>query len=339
VGSTATPHDALFKAGFENPEHAAALFRQVLPPAVVAALDWSTIQREPASFIGPTLAARHGDLLFSVRLRVASDVRVLLYLMLEHQSLTHQDMCLRALDYQVRGWERYRKDHRTGPLPVIIPIVISHDPDGWSAPKSFHALFDLGPLGALDSFPELAQFVPSFELRVEDLMEIDNEQLVHWQLATLAQLTLQLLRDARNPERVLECFPEWVELVRQLLPTPNSHVEIEQAFRYILQVAGELRFAEFLDTIRQQLPRTEEITMTIADQLRAEGRAEGEAKGRAEGEAKGRLHTLLKLMTLKFGTLSAEHAAVIEAATEQQLDVYIERILTAPSPAAVLGSD
>jgi predicted transposase YdaD len=317
VGSTATPHDALFKAGFENPEHAAALFRQVLPPAVVAALDWSTIQREPASFIGPTLAARHGDLLFSVRLRVASDVRVLLYLMLEDQSLT-----------QVRGWERYRKDHRTGPLPVIIPIVISHDPDGWSAPKSFHALFDLGPLGALDSFPELAQFVPSFELRVEDLMEIDNEQL---------------LRDARSPERVLECFPEWVELVRQLVPTPNSHVEIEQAFRYILQVAGELRFAEFLDTIRQQLPRTEEIVMTIADQLRAEGeakgRAEGEAKGRSEGEAKGRLHTLVKLMTLKFGALSAEHAAVIEAATEQQLDVYIERILSAPSPAAVLRGD
>jgi hypothetical protein len=280
------------------------------------------------------LAARHGDLLFSVKLRVhggASAVQVLIHLMLEHQSLTHQDMCLRTLGYQVRGWERYRKDHRTGPLPVIIPIVISHDPAGWSAPTSFHALFDLGPLGALDSFPELAQFVPQFELRIEDLMEIDDEQLRRWQLATFAQLTIRLLRDARNAERVAECLPEWVELVRQLLPTPNGHVEIEQAFRYILQVAGELRFEEFRAKIRQQLPKTEEIAMTIADQLRAEGRAEGEAKGRSQ--------TLVKLMTLKFGALSAEHAAVIEAATEQQLDAYINRILTAPTPDDVLGVD
>lgn len=75
--------------------------------------------------------------------------------------------------------------------------------------------------------------------------------------------------------------------------------------------------------------------MTNADQLRAEGLAEGEAKG----EAKARIHALKKLMTLKFGSLSAEHATRIEATTEQQLDFYIERILTAASADAVFAAE
>jgi hypothetical protein len=75
--------------------------------------------------------------------------------------------------------------------------------------------------------------------------------------------------------------------------------------------------------------------MTIADKLRAEGLAEGEAKG----EAKARIHALKKLMTLKFGSLSPEHATRIEATTEQQLDMYIERILTASTANEVFASD
>jgi hypothetical protein len=71
--------------------------------------------------------------------------------------------------------------------------------------------------------------------------------------------------------------------------------------------------------------------MTSAEQLRAEAEA--------KGEAKARVHALKKLMTLKFGKLSADHAARIEATTEQQLDFYIERILFASTAEAVFASE
>lgn len=67
--------------------------------------------------------------------------------------------------------------------------------------------------------------------------------------------------------------------------------------------------------------------MTTAEQLRA------------EGEAKARIHALKKMMTLKFGPLSAEHAKRLEATTEQQLDHYIERILTATTAEAVFAAE
>jgi flagellar biosynthesis/type III secretory pathway protein FliH len=109
--------------------------------------------------------------------------------------------------------------------------------------------------------------------------------------------------------------------------------------RYILLVAGEVQFDDFCATLREQVPETEQVTMTMAEQLLARGQAKGEAKGRAEGRAEGRAAALTKLMTLKFGPLSTEHAALIASATEQQLDIYIERILAAPSPEAVFGDD
>ena len=73
--------------------------------------------------------------------------------------------------------------------------------------------------------------------------------------------------------------------------------------------------------------------MTIAEQLHAKGRAEGEAKARAET----RVQLLTKLMALKFGPLSDEHTARIATATEQQLDAFIERILTAVTPEALFA--
>lgn len=331
--TTKTPHDALFKATFETPEHAAELLRQILPAPIAIAIDWTTLRREAGSFIDPKLAASHTDLLFSVRLLAAPDVTVLIYVLFEHQSRSLHEMCLRVLGYMLRGWEQYRKDHKKGPLPVILPVVLSHDPNGWTAPTSFHELFgSLDPLGInpIVLVPELAKFVPSFELRVEDLTEVDDEQLRRWQLGTFTLLTLQLLRDARNPERLQRCLPEWIQSIRQLQSTQNGRRAIEQVLRYILLVAGELQFDDFREKLHQQLPETEEVAMTIAEQLRAEGLTRGLTKGLALA--------LTKQMTLKFGELSAEHAARIQAANEQQLGRYIERILSAPTAEAVFES-
>jgi predicted transposase YdaD len=45
------PHDKLFKAGFSDPETTARFLRSQLPPALTAAIDWSSLRLEPGSFI------------------------------------------------------------------------------------------------------------------------------------------------------------------------------------------------------------------------------------------------------------------------------------------------
>jgi predicted transposase YdaD len=336
---TSSPHDALFKAGFESPLNAAALFRQVLPPELVEAIDWQTIQREAGSFVDPELASRHTDLLFSVQLvsvqfgdereHGKQGTRLLLYLLVEHQSTNDPKMPLRMLVYLVRIWEAYEKLHGA-PLPLIIPVVVSHAPEGWTAPTSFHALFEPPP----DSIPHVARLVPGFSFLLTDLVRTSNEELRRWQLPPFAMTALRYLRDGRHFDQLLQNMPEWIGPLDRLARGPERNLAaLEQLLRYIALVTGELRFAVFRAMLASQIPETEEVTMTVAEELRAEGEAKGLAKGRRQGRAE----VLDKQMMLKFGALSTEHAAIIDTATEQQLDVYVERILTATSAAEVFA--
>lgn len=68
TGMSGNPHDALFKRTFGQPEHAAGKLRAILPPALVAALDLSTLRLAPGSFIDEALADCHSDLLYEVNL-------------------------------------------------------------------------------------------------------------------------------------------------------------------------------------------------------------------------------------------------------------------------------
>jgi predicted transposase/invertase (TIGR01784 family) len=62
------------------------------------------------------------------------------------------------------------------------------------------------------------------------------------------------------------------------------------------------------------------------------------AKARAEGKAEGRAEVLLKLLGLRFGPPPEETRARTETATLEQLDTWIERVLTAKSLDEVFAS-
>jgi hypothetical protein len=59
--------------------------------------------------------------------------------------------------------------------------------------------------------------------------------------------------------------------------------------------------------------------------------AQGKAEGKAEGELSGRTAVLIKLLTLKYGPLSADASQRVQQATTEELDRWAERILSATS--------
>jgi hypothetical protein len=68
-------------------------------------------------------------------------------------------------------------------------------------------------------------------------------------------------------------------------------------------------------------PEVEEVYMSTADMLRAEGEAKGVGKGTAR--------TLVRLLTRKFATVPDEVRARIDTASLEQLDTWSERVLDA----------
>jgi membrane-bound lytic murein transglycosylase B len=78
---------------------------------------------------------------------------------------------------------------------------------------------------------------------------------------------------------------------------------------------------------------SEEDVMTVADWLREEGRKEGRNEGR---DATLRA-TLSRMLRARFGEVPEAAAARIQAAGPEQLDAWLDRILTAATLDDVLA--
>lgn len=323
---TNRPHDALFKAAFEQVEHAGGLFRSVLPASICAAVSWPTMARESGSFIDPELGDRHSDLLFSVQVRGA---QAYLYLLLEHQSTSDASMPLRMLIYLARIFERHRKDNPGRPLPLIVPVLVSHAPGGWTAPTSLHALFNPDPA----SIPGLAELVPNYSMVVLDLAHLSNEELKSRALDAFPELALWALRDIREFDELLRNLDHFASTFQAALRSPNGMGAVTQLLRYVALLTDKTQAKQFRAKLRQQAPEAEEAMVTYGEELIEQGRQEGQLKGRQEGQ----INLLEKLLTLKFGAVPADHKAQLEAATEAQLGRYAERVLTAESLDAVFA--
>ncbi len=310
---TNKPHDALFKAAFEHPEHAAGLLESILPATLSSAIAWPTITHEAGSFIDAELADHHTDLLFSVETKGA---RAFLYLLLEHQSTNDRQMPLRMLVYLTRIWERFHKQS-SGDLPRIIPVLISNVPGGWAAPRAFGELFAPHP----EELSDLERFTPDFDLVILDLAHLSNDDIKARALAVFPTLALWILRDGRDMKEVMENLAEWAQALHEAARTPDGMEALTVVFRYLALVSDGFSWSEFRAKLHEVAPEAEEAVMTIAEQLIAQG----EAKGRVEGQ----VSLLTKLLTLKFGEIPPHRRTRMESASLAELDVWAERVLSA----------
>ena len=352
---TPRPHDALFKRAFKSPTDAASLLRQLMPLELRDAIVWSSLKIETGSFVDALLADRHNDLLFTARLRTGA--RDILYLLLEHQSTRDPGMPLRILSYDSRLWDHFRDERPRALLPPITATVVSHVPGGWSVSPDFAVMFKHRVLATIG----LAPLVPQFSLIIEDLTRRTNEEIQAWSMGAFQKLALWLLRDARKPSRLLAQFAAWIDEwneVEQDLLRPDAFGTL---IRYVFHVVDP----RYRDALRAKLAllgsRAKESAMTIAEQLHEEGRQqghqegrqqghqegrqqghqEGREEGRQEGREEGRQQALVaavrQLLIGKFHALEARDEVRLSAATLEALDRYLQRVLSASSPADVFG--
>ena len=319
--SVNTPHDRLFQFAFDDLEVAAGEFGAVLPPDIRKQLDLDGLQVERTQFVEEDLSARFCDVLYRVPVRSGGEAFI--WVLLEHQSRNDGFMSLRLLEYMVRAWAKLRRTAEPPPakLPMILPIVLQHDPAGWRAPRTFRELY-AGPEGLVDSLKTL---VPDFTYILDDLSVLDEGDLAERSESPFLRLVLWSLRSRGDVNPTQK--PLWEAAFRALWRS-GKHSAALAIVRYHVEVSEEaspvaLKAAEAAD------PDLERSCMTLYERLQQEGESRGRLKG--EGEA------LLKLVTLKFGAPSAETENRVRSATKAELDTWVERILTATSLAELFA--
>jgi len=195
-----TPHDALVKAIFSDPEHAEGELRQLLDPAFAARVIWPTLRLVSGTYVDDTLRGRHTDLLFSARCRSTNaegeSVEVLIYLLFEHQSTDDPLMPFRLLLYIVRVWEKLVREAPTlRRLPAILPMVLHHSEDGWVSPTTLHGIIDLDA----DAMAVVGKHIPQFSMMLDDISAQSDDSLRARAVSALGRLALFCLRHAREP--------------------------------------------------------------------------------------------------------------------------------------------
>lgn len=318
----ATPHDALFKFTFGTPEHARGLLQTLLPPALVAAIDWDSLTLVPASEVDRDLDQHHADLLYTCTL---AGRRVYLHILFEHRSHGGGCLPLDLLRYKTRIWEhQIRTDGRLSP---ILPVVVFHGAAGWHAPTDFAHLFDDADWPA-DVRAALAPFVPNFRFVLDDLTRVPPEAMrarAVTSLARLSLLCLQRIRDAEDPYAEIERV---ADLVRDVRAAEGGHDAVSAILRYVYAVAHTNR-----ERVRHALRLAGSDTQATMTTLEQRLIAEGEAKG----EAKGRIQTLRAQLEARFGALPAQALARLTQGTPEDLDRWTRLVLTAPTLKAALA--
>jgi Putative transposase, YhgA-like len=321
-GGPLTPHDSVFRRVLGVPENMASQLRAVLPPNVATQLDLGRLARVPGSFVDEALKWRHSDLLFTAPLEGRD---ALVYVLVEHQSSSDPLMAFRMLRYVTRIWDRYLDEHpQARRLPPVIPVVVHQGPGRWNSPEQLLDLIDLDPAGK----NAMRAHLPTFGYLLDDLATADASQLRDRNLTPQALVTLLLLKTAPgNPRLPAELRP-WVGQLRAVLDSPGGGEAFIALLTYI-ELVSEAPASELHDLAVSLGPNAEEAYMTIAEQLRAEGRAEALAEGRAEA--------LVQVLTVKFGTLPAGVPEKVRAASSGQVQEWTARAVTAEKLDEVFG--
>ncbi len=276
MGTTPTPHDAVFKQLLSHTETARDFLQIHLPPTLLQRCDLNTLQITSGSFIEDDLQSFCSDILYSLR---AGGGAGYIYCLIEHQSSADKQMSFRLMRYAIAAMQQHLKaGHKQ--LPLVIPILFYH---GNETPYPH-------PMSWLQGFsdPELAGQVYSGDFPLVDVTVIpDDEIMAHRRMAVLELLQKHIR--IRDMSELLE------QLVMLLSSGYTTDEQLRVLINYMLQ-AGETADPEsFIRELAQRSPQQEEILMTIAEKLEQKGLEKGLAKGREEGILLGEQKGILKV--------------------------------------------
>lgn len=325
-----SPHDALFRFTFGQPEHAAGLLQSVLPASVVTSMDWTSLQAIPGTRIDEQLRRHQSDLAFTV---CSAGREVLVYVLIEHKRQPGRWAVLQMMEYVMGLWRELRKA-RAGMshLPRVLPVLILQSTGG-TQPRCLADLLEDGDL-SLD--PDLT--VGDIEL---DLVQpefepyIINLEMCSWQhqhglaMTLLAKLTVDAMVSLPSADAIVarQVFGRWNDAFRRLLGTQSGDYALRALWSYT---------ADVVDVPVDVLVKIVEETMDPLVKRKfkppiEQWRDQGREQGREEGRQAGHREALRRLLGARFGELPWQIDERLEAAPVEQLEAWALRVLDAGS--------
>jgi len=327
-----SPHDAIFKSAFSQPDVARSELNLLLPKEVATHLDFATLEVRPGSFVDEDLRNAHTDLLYAVRTTTGRDAFV--YVLFEHQSSFDATMPFRLLRYVVRVWDTWLRDHpATSTLPLVLPVLLHHGATRWRAEPELASMLDGDP----ELLDATRSFVPHFRFMLDDLEALSVDALASRVLSALARLVQLGLWSSRSLGRLKSAAPFMRQIAATLTRDEPTRSLLAQLYLYLLRAAQPDVDVQEVRTILLDIagPQGREDVMNAAEQLIEQGRAEGLAK--ALVGLRAAVTTVLSARTVPMSELA--RARIAACTDDALLTQWLARAVRGASEADVFASD
>lgn len=146
-------------------------------------------------------------------------------------------------------------------------------------------------------------------------------------LPTLSRVTFLCLQWARSSPDFLAGLRIWLPELRALQRAADRGRGLGCVLWYVAHVA-KMPTEEWQRFLERELgPSAEEAMRSIGKELLKQVEQELIQEARSEGRAEGRAELLRRMLTVRFGKLSARVEQRLRRATPEQLDQWGERLL------------
>jgi predicted transposase/invertase (TIGR01784 family) len=299
-------HDHFFRALMERPKAAGALLRERLPPPIAEQLVGDPVLVE-GTFVDEEMRKSQSDRLFQVALRGGRSAFI--YCLVEHKSAPDPRVALQLLRYLVRIWERLdRQAEGKGLLPPILPLVVYHGEPQWNTPTRFSSL--------LAATEEMRPHLLDFPFGLLDVGEVEDEKLSSEMELRAGLIVLKYA--SRVSEENVEEVVTWVLTWLHGVPKELFLLALRYMLRGYRLRAHRLSWERFESASRRVMNESEqEMIGSVASELLAEGRLQGEARGQAKA--------LLLVLERRFGPLPGELLKRVGDAKAAQLETWLGR--------------
>ena len=329
--SAADDYDSPWKDAIQN---AFAEFMAFYFPQAASQVDWQVppefLETELRQVVQDAeLGRRHADVLAKVACRDGTSQHV--YVHVEVQGGKEAGFEQRMFVYHYRLFDRFQ-------APVASFAVLADEDPGWRPDG-----YGYQALGVTHTLQFGVAKLLDHEHRLDQLQADPNP----FALVTAAHLLTRRTRGAdlqrfeakrklvrllyqqnRGRQRVIDLFAvlDWMmrlppELGRQIWQDVEV-VEREGRMRYVTSVE------RFILEEQRQEARQEGLQV---------GLREGRQEGRKEGELLGQAAVIQRQLTRRFGALPPDALARLRSATQEQLQLWTDRVLDAGSLAEVFG--
>ena len=301
--TTASPHDAAFKAAFQKRKVAKAFFRQYFPKEVVRQIDFRRLKLHNRSYVDETFRERHSDIVYETRIRGQI---AFLYILFEHQSTPDFWIVFRLLCYMTNLWRAFLDQHPDAKtLPVVFPAVLYHGERPWNAPRTLAEI--------MEANGDFAAYIPDFTYELYNLGAYADERLLLGDSMALGVVLylMKHIHDADFPDR-------FTQAARYLGTIDDRKVQLE-FLEWMLRYAYNAREEEResidrgVDALNDENARR--FAMTIAERLRQEGRQEE------------KIYMIQKLINKRFGKIPASLQNRLQNSDGEALDRFLDDIL------------